>query len=90
MSAQPPTIGMPCTGSCMGGLICASSGPFARQCTASCNNAAACQVLVSGNAQCYGSAAPQCGLPCTTGMECPEGTSCQVVEGAMACKLAVP
>jgi hypothetical protein len=88
MSAGPPTVGMPCMGGCESGLVCANAGRFARQCTAGCNSASACQLLSPGSgAQCFGATGPQCGLPCSSDAQCPMGTTCQALDTGMACKI---
>lgn len=86
--AAPLGIGEACadTGQCRSGMIC-SRTVFSGQCTTSCPSDASC-LTVQAATRCFGAPQGECGLPCGTGMptECPAGTVCVPVAGAMACK----
>jgi hypothetical protein len=85
--AQPlPNVGQPCTVECVTGFVCERAGPFAGQCTAGCGSGAACQILAPDTA-CFSMSTPQCGLTCTADAQCPTGTTCQLIEGMLGCRI---
>ena len=86
--AGPLPLGEVCAGGlqCQSGLIC-STGVFSGQCSVQCASNSGCQ-LIDTRGTCLGAQTKECGIRCgTSGVTCPDGTTCVSVPGGMACKM---
>jgi hypothetical protein len=87
--APPGKLGELCAAGCDTGLVCSRGGTFSGLCTVGCTTDQSCRLLAQGTtATCFGETNAQCALACAnTADDCPPGTECAAVHGAMACVL---